>query len=163
MPSTARVLEIASSIGTGNLARVALGNSLTQLSAAYASVAAYNPSGLPTTGLLPTGAYGTTDNVTAAGTDALDSIRIRAESDFAALPATDDLLPTDQAKQAAFDIASIETVTGQMANLGTAVGDLRQAAEETLQSIAPSLGTDIGLLLVVAGAILLFFYFRRKV
>ena len=137
MPAQARVTEIASAIPTGNAARLALGASLTQLSSAYASLAAYNPSGLPTTGLLPTGAYGTTDNVTAAGTDALDSIRTRAESDFAALPATDDLLPTDQCNQAAFDIASIETVTGQMATLGTAWGDVKATVADEVNAIVP--------------------------
>jgi hypothetical protein len=155
MPAAARVAEIASAIPTGNAARLALGASLTQLSNAYASVAAYNPSGLPTTGLV-------SDDVTAQGTEYLDGIRTRAESDFAALPATDDLLPPAQANQAAFDIASIETATGQMATLGTAFGDLKATAADMVNAAVPGWGTGIGLVLIIAGVVLLFIYVNKR-
>jgi hypothetical protein len=89
----ARVGEIASVIGTADNARVLLGQYLIVLNSAYKLV-----------------------DVSGGGSETvnreyLDGIRIRAEADYNALPASGDL--DEQTKrQIAFDCASIESASG---------------------------------------------------
>jgi hypothetical protein len=133
-----RAAQITSQVSTGNLARLALGQGLNDLSAAYSQVSGYNPLGLPTTSL-------TSDEVTESGTSYLDSIRSRAQIDFEALPATDDPLPDTQSRQVAFDIASIETATSTINSVlsTTAIDDAVQTARELPGAIAADIGAHI--------------------
>ena len=157
-----RAAQIQPSVSTGNAARLALGQGLTDLSAAYSTVSAYNPLGLPTTSL-------TSDEVTESSTSYLDGIRSRAQLDFNVLPATDDPLPDTQSRQVAFDIASIETATGTINTVlaTTAVGDAVSTAKELPSALAadiaahvPSLSSVPTWAFVVAGLILAAFTLR---
>ena len=156
MASAARVAELAAGITTGNIARVALGQGLTDLSAAYAKVQAYNPSFLgislphwatawdPLVPVAYIAAGGTGDPSQVAGvaTEYLDGIRTRAQSDFASLPATDDPLDSATASQIAFDLASIETATGvtnQTLNQ-SALQDLTDSTMDVLRKALPNPG-----------------------
>lgn len=147
-----RVDEIASALGTGNKARSALGAALVQLNGAYGSVAAYNPDDLSTTG------WGE-DAVTVQGTEYLDGIRTRAESDFALLPADDYTLDASLNRQIAFDIASIETATKQMATLGTAWGDLLDTAAGLVPK--PPGGWSWWIIGAVVAAIVLLYLWKK--
>jgi hypothetical protein len=126
MASAARVAALASQITSGNVARLALGQSLTDLGGAYTKVKDYNPTvagvsvadsvvgldPLAVPAYLAAGSSGSASQVAGQTTEYLDGIRTRAESDFAALPATDDPVPDATARQVAFDIGSIETACG---------------------------------------------------
>lgn len=133
-----RAAQIQPSVSTGNTARLALGQGLTDLTAAYSTVSAYNPLGLPTTSL-------TTDEVTESSTSYLDAIRSRAQLDFNALPATDDPLPDTQSRQVAFDIASIETATGTINTVlaTTAIDDALSTARELPSALAADIGDHL--------------------
>lgn len=180
MASTARVAAIAAKLTTGNIARTALGQSLTDLSGAYTKIQAYNPAGVMglstadtwagfLVGLTPwniPAAYeasksGSAQSVSQATTDYLDGIRTRAESDFAALPATDDPLDPSVASQAAFDIGSIETATAvtNTALPQPATQDLADNVSQSIRDIVPNIAKPlIGAIpwyaYVVAGGIL---------
>lgn len=126
MASAARVAALASRITTGNLARLALGQALSDLSAAYGKVHEYNPTILGISipdilvGLNPfaipayelAGGSGSAADVSKQTIEYLDGIRSRAESDFATLSADDSPLDASTANQIAFDVGSIETATG---------------------------------------------------
>jgi len=102
MASAARVAALASQITSGNVARLALGQSLTDLGGAYTKVKDYNPTvagvsvadsvvgldPLAVAAYLAAGSSGSASQVAGQTTEYLDGIRTRAESDFAALPAT---------------------------------------------------------------------------
>jgi hypothetical protein len=154
MASAARVAKLAAGITTGNVARLALGQGLTDLSAAYTKVQGYNPSFLgislphwatawdPLVPVAYVAAGGTGDpsQVAAVSTEYLDGIRTRAQSDFAALPTTDDPLDSATASQIAFDIGSIETATGvinQTLNQ-SALQDLADSTTDVLKGFVPS-------------------------
>jgi hypothetical protein len=93
---------------------------------------------LPTTSI-------TSDEVTESSTSYLDTVRSRAEIDFAALPATDESLPDAQAHQVAFDIASIESASGTINNIlsTTALDDLEQTVRELPADLAAGIGNAI--------------------
>jgi len=139
------VKELSPKLGTGNKARLALGQGLIDLNIAYQHVAEYNPTGVPTTGLF-------SDDVTAQGVDYLDGIRARAESDFALLPATDDPITLKLSNQVAFDIASIETASRVTNTLGTAMGDLSSTINDGVLSLKKKVlyvGIGLGILLAL--------------
>jgi hypothetical protein len=156
MPSQARVAEIRSVLNSGNTARTLLGNALTLLHSAYQVTGTYN------VGPLGSG-------VTAQNTEYLDGIRLRAESDYAALPASDDLLDSDVAGQVAFDIASIESATNQTITLlgaGTALGDLADSVVDTVKSAASGLAGGLtppgGWWLWIGVAVFLFIVLKTR-
>jgi hypothetical protein len=159
MATAARVSDLASRITTGNLARVALGQSLTDLATAYTKVKSYNPTVLGISipdslvGLDPfaipayeaAGGSGSATDVSNQTTEYLDGIRTRAESDFAALPATDDSLDPSVANQIAFDIASIETacgVTNSTLNQ-TALQDYADSVTDAVRDIVPNVAKGL--------------------
>jgi hypothetical protein len=191
MASAARVAAIAAKLTTGNIARVALGQSLTDLSGAYAKVQAFNPAGPMglsaadtwagfLVGLDPwnipaayqaSGKTGSAQTISEATTDYLDGIRTRAESDFAALPATDDPLDSSVASQTAFDIGSIETATGVTATTlpQSALQDLTDQVTQSVRDIVPSLAKPLlgaipwyAYAIVMAVAIVLFLGLWKK-
>jgi hypothetical protein len=164
MASAARVADLAGKLTTGNCARVALGQSLTDLSGAYTKVENYNPAGpmgLSTAdvwagilvGLEPwniPAAYeasktGSAQSVSDATKSYLDGIRTRAQSDFDGLAATDDPLDSATANQIAFDIGSIETATGVTNSTlnQTAVQDLADDVSQSLRDIVPNLAKPL--------------------
>ena len=140
--ATARTLELASTVSTGNLARTILGRALTALSDAYSLT------------------DNQTGQVQAAGAAYLDGIRIRAEADFAALPATDDPLPTSTANQIGFDLASIETATGVLTDVSSisAFSDAISGIGDAVKSVGAgfSAGEKWLFALVVAATIFVF-------
>lgn len=122
MPKMARVSEIASVLDSGNTARELLGGALVLLSTAYEVTNTYQVGPLGEQPAEANRAY-------------LDGIRIRAEADFNALPATSEPLDEKTANQVAFDIASIETATNQTVDIlggNTALGDLADSVAESL-------------------------------
>jgi hypothetical protein len=154
-----RAAQIQPQVATGNAARMALGQGLTDLASAYSTVDAYNPLGLGTTGIA-------SDAVTSTSTEYLDGIRTRAESDFAALPATDDPLPDAQAHQIAFDIASIETASNTVNDVlsTTALDDLAATARELPASLAKGIlgGVPVWAWIVAGVIVVGFLFFKMK-
>lgn len=113
MPNMGRVAEIASTLDSGYTARALLGKALTILHSAYERTDSYQSG--------PLGAQEANQN-----REYLDGIRIRAESDYAKIPETDEPLASNLANQVAFDIASIESAVGQTMDIlaGSAIGEL---------------------------------------
>lgn len=159
MASTARVQSLATGLTTGNIARVALGKSLTDLSTAYSKVQSYNPTLLGLSipdfivGLDPfaipayeaAGGSGSAGDVARQTTEYLDGIRTRAQSDFDALPASDDPLDAGVAAQIAFDIGSIETATGVTNSTlnQSALQDYADSVTDAVNSIVPAIGKGL--------------------
>lgn len=159
MASAARVADLAGRITSGNLARLALGQSLTDLGRAYAQIKTYNPTLLgisipdAVVGLDPlalpayaaAGGSGSATDVSNQTTEYLDGIRTRAESDFAALPATDDPLPTTTARQIAFDIGSIETACGTTNSTlnQSALQDYADSVTDAVRDIMPTVAKGL--------------------
>jgi|WetSurMetagenome_2_1015567.scaffolds.fasta_scaffold338824_2 hypothetical protein len=155
---TVRTNEIALSLTTGNLARNALGTALVSLSSAYANVKAYNPLGLPTTGFLD-------DSVSSTSIEYLDGIRTRAEADFKMIPASNSPFDMKLTKQVAFDIASIEKASGVTATLGTATGDMVEAAKDAVKdagSFLKTLEKHIAYIAAGIGALLVLVILARR-
>jgi hypothetical protein len=145
MASAARVETLAAGITTGNIARVALGQSLSDLSTAYITVQNYGSThadalaalGNPVAALSSPG--GSAGAAAEQGQEYLDGIRTRAQSDFDTLQATDDPLDPSAARQIAFDIASIETASGIInSTLNTSpLQDLADDITNAARSILP--------------------------
>jgi hypothetical protein len=134
MPSMARVGEIATAIGSPDDARELLGQSLVLLNAAYGVTSSYK-----------VGPIGS--DVASANTAYLDGIRLRAEADYRALPASGETLDRDKANQIAFDIASIEAAANQSIDLlgkSTALGELGDSIVEAGAGIVKSAADAVG-------------------
>jgi hypothetical protein len=130
----ARVDEIATAIATPDDARILLGQYLTVLSSAYTVNSTYQ------TGLLG-------KDVADAGRSYLDSIRTRAESDYRALPESDQQLDAAVAGQIAFDCASIEEAAGvtlKIQGKSSAVEELGDSIVEAGTSIVKSAADAVG-------------------
>jgi hypothetical protein len=154
MPSMARVGEIASVLDNGNTARELLGGALTLLSTAYEVTDTYQVG--------PLGEQPANQN-----REYLDGIRLRAESDFAKLPATDEPLEAKMANQIAFDIASIESATNQTVDVlggNTALGDLGDSIWDAfgdLPNWAPKPPGGWWVWIAVAVGLVLFLRFKK--
>lgn len=134
MPSMDRVGEIATVLTTPDEARHFLGQSLVLLSSAYEVTNTYDPLKMAS-------------GPTKANKQYLDSIRQRAESDYRGLPASGEELPAQQARQIAFDIASIETATNQTLDIlggKTAIEELGGSVVEAGTSIVKGAANAVG-------------------
>jgi hypothetical protein len=128
MPSMARVDEIAAVIDGGNTARELLGGALRALSPLYEVVSTWDP-------------LGAADQVTGQGKEYLDGIRVRAEEDYRLIPSGNGPLADKLRRQIAFDIASVETATGQTLDefKGTIFDDVKSWGADLAKQAADKL------------------------